>query len=100
MDRAVIIRLTPTSEPQIVDRDRVDRLHATATGPLGDMVLAPTCRPADDEHVWVAIDALRAACGPEVGAEAFDATIDFATGKGWLDTDGSHVCAHVEHADD
>jgi hypothetical protein len=95
----VIVRLTAETAPEIIDRDRVDRLHASADGPLGDMLLEPICRVADDEHVWVQVSALRNACEPVAGAEAFDATIAYATSKGWLDPSGDHVRAHVESAD-
>lgn len=92
----MIIRLSTDAGPEIVDCERVDRLHATATGEFGEMRLEPICRTDDDRHVWVRISALRNACEPIAGAEAFDATIAYAMSKGWLDPTGKYVRAHLE----
>lgn len=92
----MIVRLTAETAPEIVDCDRVDRLHASADGPLGEIKLEPICRVADDEHVWVRVSALRNACEPAAGAEAFDAMLAYATSKGWLDPSGDYVRAHLE----
>lgn len=92
----MIVRLTADTAPEIADCERVDRLSATATGALTDMVLEPICRLVDDDHIWVRIAALRNSCEPVAGSEAFEATIAYATSKGWLDPTGQYVRAHVE----
>lgn len=92
----MIVRLSADAAPEIADCDRVDRLSATAAGQLSDMVLEPICRVADDDHIWVRISALRNACEPVAGSEAFEATIAYATSKGWLDPTGQYVRAHLD----
>jgi hypothetical protein len=42
------------------------------------------------------VSALRNACEPAAGAEAFDAMLAYATSKGWLDPSGEYVRAHLE----
>lgn len=92
----MIVNLTADRPPEITDSDRLDRLSARVDGPLAAMRLDPACRPADDEHVWVAVDALRDAATGQAEAGAFDAMIAYAASKGWVDEQGTHVRAHVD----
>lgn len=100
----VIVVLSPTS-PELIDLDRLDRLHAELHGELGDVQLRPFCErvDGDDDHVWLDIAAARVeglrATESETFGGAFDAMIAFARSKGWLNASGSHVRAHVERAD-
>lgn len=82
--------------PEITDAARLDRLSVRTDGPLDMMRLEPVCRLADDAHVWVAIDALRAAATAHAETGAFDAMIAYAASKGWIDESGTHLRAHVE----
>jgi hypothetical protein len=65
-----------------------------ALGPLG-----PPDRLAEIDHVWIVIDALRAASGraddPEWSSQ-FDAMVAYAASKGWVDGTDELVRAHVE----
>ena len=88
------MHLSADRPPEITDTARLDRLSARTDGPLDAARLEPVCRLADDAHVWVAIDALRAAATAEAGA--FDAMIAYAASKGWVDEPGTSVRAHVE----
>jgi len=90
----VIVHLSADRPPEITDTGRLDRLSARIDGPVDATRLDPICRLADDAHVWVAIDALRAAAGGEAGA--FDAMIAYAASKGWVDESGASVRAHIE----
>lgn len=57
----------------------------------------------DGAHVWLSVDALRAAAAATIAegqraawVEGFDGMIAYASQKGWLDEAGTHVRAHVE----
>lgn len=61
--------------------------------------LGPLGRLAESDHVWIIIDALRAASGRADDAEwsaQFDAMIAYAASQGWVDETGELVRAHVE----
>jgi hypothetical protein len=91
----MIIRSTD-GEPEVLDADDLQRLHVELTpghglGRLGEI---------DGDHAWLAIDALRRAGAVSASspdwADRFDAMIDYAAGKGWLDPSGASVRAHIE----
>ena len=96
----MIVRLSTSTAPTIIDCNRVDRLHATADGPIHAVQLEPLCRQCDDQHVWVSVEALRAACTHEAGDVAFDEMLAYAERSGWLDPQGDYVRAHVATSDD
>lgn len=99
----MIVVLSSTEPPRLIDLDRLDRLHAELDGDLAAAQLGDHCRVADADHVWLDVAAARAAgvaaSNDTTFAEQFDAMIAYATAKGWLDDDGTHVRAHVERAD-
>lgn len=99
----MIVVLSSEHGPRLTDLDRLDRLHAELHGPLDQVRLGELCEVADDEHVWLDIAAARAcgvaASGDEAFGAGFDAMIEYAAGKGWLDDAGTHVRAHCEPAD-
>lgn len=100
----MIVRLSPDARPELVDLDRLDRLHAESPGPLGQMMPGPLCRFDDDgEHVWLDVATARAVGVERTGDEGwkvgFDGMIAYATSKGWTDAAGTHVRAHVERSD-
>ena len=70
-----------------------DRAHLSALGALGQV---------DGDHVWLSIDALKAAAAATVPddersawADGYDGMIAYATSKGWASADGSAVRAHI-----
>lgn len=91
----MIIELSSNSTPTITDTDRLDRLHATCDVDLDLANLGQTCVPADADHVWVSVDALRDAADD---AEGFEAMIAYAGSKGWLNDDATMVRAHIERS--
>lgn len=102
----MIVRLHRDADPELVDLDRLDRLHAEAPGPLADVRMSDWCRAAPDDdaaagtHVWLDVAACRSigttAAGDAWG-EQYDAMIAYATTKGWTNEAGTDVRAHVEH---
>jgi hypothetical protein len=93
----LIIDLTVDQPPSIDASDGLGGLTAVTTGPLDAMQLAPVCyASADGQHIWVEVAALRAASAAAGFGEGFEAMIDYARSKGWLDEDGTHVRAHVD----
>jgi hypothetical protein len=75
----------------IVVEDRAtDEEIARALAPLGSL--------DSSTHAWVSIDRLRAACDRDDDAawgEAFDAMVQFAASKGWVDGTGLLLRAHL-----
>jgi hypothetical protein len=99
----MIVVLSPNEPPRLTDLDRLDRLHAELApaldGSIADAQFGDLCSPADDDHVWLAIAAARAAgCeASDLGfGERFDGMIAYAGGKGWTNEAGTHVRAHIE----
>lgn len=74
----------------VVEGGPDDEEIARALAPLGTLD-SPT-------HAWVSIAPLRAACGRDGDAawhEAFDAMVQFAASKGWVDGSGLRLRAHL-----
>jgi len=92
----VIVELRQSCDPMVRDVETLTALSAIADGTLDKVVLAPICKFADDTHVWVSIDALRASAVPPANDEDFDRMIAYAQSKGWVDPVGGFVRAHVE----
>jgi hypothetical protein len=65
-----------------------------------ERALAPLARLASSTHAWVSIDRLRVASGrgeDHAWCQAFDAVVEYATSKGWVDETGSAIRAHLVH---
>lgn len=81
-------------------------LSVRAAGPGALAALGALGTPSDDgAHVWLSIDALRAAGAAAVDegerdswTSGFDGMIAYASSKGWTSEDGRSVRAHVETA--
>ena len=91
----------------VVDADDCARLHVTADDLDDDeagnaLRRAELGRAGEAAHVWLAIDALRAAARADASNldwdKRFDAMIAFARSKGWLDASGEFVAAHIERS--
>lgn len=99
----MIVVLSPSSPAELTDLERLDRLHATSTTDLDDVVFPAWCHPDDaGEHVWLDVAACRALGASAMGDEwsaRYDAMIDYAVGKGWADPSRARVRAHVERTD-
>ncbi len=97
----MIVVLAANAAPRLTDLDRFDRIHAELHGDLDDARLEPLCRRGDaPDHVWLRIAEARArgadASSNDEFVAGFDAMIAFATSKGWVDDDATHVRACVE----
>lgn len=98
----MIIRLSSAVPPELVDADRLDRLHAECDGDPADAVYDDLCCPGPDvEHVWVSVDGLRAGvlAADASLADQFEGVIAYATKKGWIDDTGTCVRAHLANAE-
>jgi hypothetical protein len=74
----------------VVEDSANDEEVARALAPLGTL--------DSSTHAWVSIARLRAACdrdGDAAWREAFDAMIQFAASKGWVDETGLLLRAHL-----
>ncbi len=61
-----------------------------AMGPAGDAA-------DESDHVWVSIDWLiEAAAGDDEWRGQFDGMVGYATSKGWLNEERTHIKAHLE----
>ena len=63
----------------------------TALGPLGSA-------DADDAHLWIKVEALKRAAMPTHDVDwstRFDAMIEYAKSKGWIDTSKTRVRVHL-----
>lgn len=96
----MIIELSETDPPRLTDLDRFDRLHATKPTAGADVAWSELCHAADDDHVWLDILAARrlVAAHDAASVDQYDAMIEYAGTKGWIDDDGRHVRAHVADA--
>jgi hypothetical protein len=62
------------------------------------VALGPAGTAAGDDHVWIAVDAVRQLAGGAADPaweESFTGMLDYAESKGWLDEDGSSIRAHI-----
>lgn len=102
----MIVVVTPHG-CHVEDADDLGRLHVTADG-LDDgqagaaLQHAHLGRTGKAGHVSLAVASLRAAARPRASIpdwdDRFDAMIDFARSKGWLDASGEHVAAHIDRS--
>jgi hypothetical protein len=93
------VRLQEAADLKRFHVEVVGEGDAAAVGEL--LVAEGVGRPVDgdDDHVWVAVEAVRRLAGddvPDGWAEGFEAMLAYAAGQGWLDEAGSHVQAHLE----
>lgn len=78
---------------------------AVAGGDVADERLAGALAPhgrLEGDHAWIEVDAVRALAGEAATTEAwqagFDAMVDYARSKGFLDGSGDAIRAHLEPA--
>ena len=102
-ETAVVIIRVDRSGPSLLEPEDCKRFSVE----VGDLPGGPAALLAalgswaaggDAAHVWIRIDAVRAAAagtvGPAWDAE-FDGMVAFAGTKGWLDETGTAIRAHV-----
>jgi len=102
---AMFVRSTgPAGAAELVEPEDCKRFHvahgvngaspAEVAAALGDFADGATV-----DHVWIRVDAVRAAAAGRVGAgweDDFAAMLGFARSKGWLNEAGTAIAAHVE----
>jgi hypothetical protein len=102
--RTVYLRITRESA-ELVEPEEVTSFRAECPADLGRDELADRARQAgfgellDDGHLMVPIETIRRLAAGLVGPgwlEDFAGMIAYATGKGWVSGDGTHVRAHLE----
>ena len=99
----MIVVLSTNEAPRLTDFDRLDRLHAELHGPLDAARLGELCQRSGDDHIWLDVARSRAAgvaatTDPDFG-DGFDAMIEYASSREWLNEAGTHVRAHIVVAD-
>jgi hypothetical protein len=103
----VIVSVDLTATPPDVRLDEPDdckRFHVAAHGEadldrLGRALADHDCGRLDGDDVWVPIETVRRMAAGHVGVSwerDFTAMLDFARGKGWLDSSEKAIRAHVE----
>lgn len=97
----MVIVVGEVTEPEVLDADVFTSFAVRAWTDAGQAVataMGDSGRPADEPgHVWVSTAWIRAEVhGDAQWAAGFDAMVDFAGSKGWLDADGSHILGHIE----
>jgi len=94
---------------ELDDPGNVGQFHVAASGGdtaavaavLGGAGAGADAGDAPAEHVWVAVDWVRAQASGRVEAgwdDQFAKMLDYAGSKGWLDGSRSAIQAHVEWA--
>ncbi len=104
----VLVDLGPyPPEVSLEEPDDTGRFHVTVRGGtdralvFGALVDAAAGR-LDGDEAWITVDAIRRLAGSQVGPDwetAFEAMLDYARSKGWLDETTHAVQAHVEWPD-
>lgn len=103
----MFVRLSgPGGQAELVEPEDCKRFHveygvAGATPAQVADALGGFAAGATADHVWIRVDAVRAAASGRVGAGwdgEFDAMMGYARSKGWVNEAGDAIAAHVETA--
>jgi hypothetical protein len=90
-------------EPDDTKRFHVEVIGGTDVGRLFGALVDAAAGRLDGDDAWIALDAVRRMAAGQVGPdwdERFDAMLEYARTKGWLDEAAHTVRAHVEWRDD
>jgi hypothetical protein len=104
----MFVQVDTTEMPPVVTLEEPDdtrQFHLVVVGGAvdhglvyGALVDAAAGR-LDGEHAWIAVDAVRRMAagrtGPTWDAD-FEAMLEYASSKGWIDDTGATIRAHVE----
>jgi hypothetical protein len=98
----MILVLDPAAQrASLADADNFRQLHAQlpVAGEPGGALAEIARLDNDGLHLWVRVARLRE-LGPATQAwqQRFDAMIDYARGKGWVDAAGTMVRVHIERS--
>ena len=93
-----------SGQVELIEPEDCKRFHVVAVGSGASPAavaeaLGVWAAGATDDHVWIRVEAVRAAAAGRVGpgwAEEFDGMIGYARSKGWLNEAGDAIAAHVE----
>ena len=98
----MIVRVLPDSTVVLEDPDTFTAFHVEATGLDDDTLLAAfggDAASAGPGELWLGIDRLRALGDVHGGPDwrtGCEGMLAFAETKGWIDSTGTRVRAHVE----
>jgi len=101
---SVIIRVNTAGEVVIDDYDVFTRFHVQAPSELVGNDLATAMGEdtrVDGEHLWVAEAGIRHWLGGQTDMgweDGFSAMVDYARSRGWTNSAGTHLRAHVDYA--
>jgi len=96
----MIVVVTADASIQLDDPDTFTELAVDAVGLTREDVDAVAVSAGagivEADHFWIDIDFLRdLGRGTAVWNGAFDSMVDYARSKGWTDTSGTRVRAHI-----
>ena len=99
----MIITVDLNTGASVVDPGVFTAFHASSTTTDNQAVgaaMGPAGYAADDAgHVWVSSSWIRqTVAGDGDWAAGFDAMVEFAASKGWMNDERTHIKAHVELA--
>lgn len=94
----------PGATPELVEPEDCKKFHvasglAGATNAEVAAALGGWADGATDDHVWIRVDAVRAAAEgrvPAGWAGEFEGMLAYARSKGWTNEAGNAIAAHVE----
>lgn len=104
---AMFVRISgPGATPELVEPDDCKKFHVAsglsgASNPEVAAALGGWADGATDDHVWIRVDAVRAAAAgrvPQGWDGEFDGMLAYARSKGWMNEAGDAIAAHVEPA--
>jgi hypothetical protein len=101
----MIIQISADGRPaEVLDIDDLGKFKVIVEGQItGEEIqasLASLGRLESPKHVWISIDALKAASDRENNSDwqlAFAGMVSYAASNGWLDDSGIEMRAHLEY---
>ncbi|MGI9622577.1 MAG: hypothetical protein ACR2PK_07050 [Acidimicrobiales bacterium] len=100
----MIVEVDLEAGPRVIDADVLDAFSVAAITDDSDTVgraMGPAGYAAEEPgHVWVSADWIRVnaaeASSDPSWANRFEAMLDYAATKNWMNASRSHILAHIE----